>query len=104
MTADDVEGLQLETDLAAFGTKSLALVREEYGDEGEPDATTRSARQRTVQQFAADHAPLVVDGVQLQHLKACLDTESRPEELANHHEVIPDQRRRFDGRYCHARH
>ena len=59
LTADDVESLQLQTDLAAFGTKSLVLVREEDGDEDEPDAATRSARQRCMQQFAADGAVLI---------------------------------------------
>ncbi|MEC9048226.1 MAG: transcription-repair coupling factor [Planctomycetota bacterium] len=59
VTADDVDSLQLQTDLAAFGTPSHVLVREEEGEDGEPDATTRSARQRAMQQFAADGAPLV---------------------------------------------
>ena len=59
LTADDVDSLQLQTDLLAFGTRSHVLIREEEGDDGEVDATTRSARQRTMQQFAADGAPLI---------------------------------------------
>ncbi|MFN3241825.1 MAG: transcription-repair coupling factor [Planctomycetota bacterium] len=59
LTADDVDSLQLQTDLLAFGTDSHVLIREEEDDDGEVDATSRSARQRTMQQFAADRAPLV---------------------------------------------
>ncbi|HEB54021.1 MAG TPA: DEAD/DEAH box helicase, partial [bacterium] len=59
LTADDVDSLLLQTDLAAFGSASHVLVREELGDDDEVDATTRSARQRALQQFAADGAPLV---------------------------------------------
>jgi transcription-repair coupling factor (superfamily II helicase) len=35
------------------------LPREEQGDVGEPDAASRSERQRTLQHFAADKAPLI---------------------------------------------
>ncbi|MCK5945504.1 MAG: hypothetical protein KAI24_26175, partial [Planctomycetes bacterium] len=59
LTADDVDSLQLQTDLAAFGTDSHVLIREEEGDDGEPDPTSRSARQRALQQFATDGAPLI---------------------------------------------
>lgn len=59
LTADDVDSLQLQTDLAAFGTTSRVLIREEEDDDGVPDAATRSARQRAIQQFAADGAPLL---------------------------------------------
>lgn len=59
LTADDVDSLQLQTDLLAFGTESHVLIREEEGDEGKPDPTSQSARQRTIQQFAGDGAPLI---------------------------------------------
>ena len=59
LTADDVDSLQLQTDLAAFGGHSLVLPREETGDDDEPDAQTRSERQRTLQRFADDPAPLI---------------------------------------------
>jgi transcription-repair coupling factor (superfamily II helicase) len=59
LTADDVDSLQLQTDLAAFGVASHVLVREETGDDGQPDPTTRSARQRALQRHTADQAPLI---------------------------------------------
>ncbi|MBL8747942.1 MAG: transcription-repair coupling factor [Planctomycetes bacterium] len=59
LTADDVDSLQLQTDLAAFGVRSHVLPREELGDDGLPDPTSRSERQRTLQHFAADRAPLI---------------------------------------------
>ena len=59
LTADDVDSLQLQTDLAAFGINAHVLPREEVGDDGQPDATTRSARQRALQHHAADKAPLL---------------------------------------------
>jgi transcription-repair coupling factor (superfamily II helicase) len=59
LTADDVDSMQLQTDLSAFGTAGHVLVREEEGEDGAPDATTRSARQRALQQHAADGAPLI---------------------------------------------
>ncbi len=59
LTADDVDSLQLQTDLAAFGVPSHVLVREEQGDDGEPDPVTRSERQKALQHVATDHAPLL---------------------------------------------
>lgn len=59
LTADDVDSLQLQTDLRAFGENAHVLVREELGDDGEPDPGTRSQRQRALQQFAGDRAPLI---------------------------------------------
>jgi len=58
-TADDVDSSQLQTDLAAFGVPAHVLPREEQGDLGEPDAASRSERQRALQHFAADKAPLI---------------------------------------------
>ncbi len=54
LTADDVDSLQLQTDLAAFGVSAHVLPREEQGDDGQPDAATRSERQRALQRHAAD--------------------------------------------------
>lgn len=59
LTADDVDSLLLQTDLLAFGTKSHVLIREEEGDDGEIDVATRSSRQRALQQFTGDGAPLI---------------------------------------------
>ncbi len=59
LTADDVDSLQLQTDLAAFGASSHVLPRQETGDDGLPDPTTRSERQRALQRHAADQAPLL---------------------------------------------
>jgi len=59
LTADDVDSLQLQTDLAAFGTTAHVLPRQETGDDGLPDPTTRSERQRALQRHAADQAPLL---------------------------------------------
>jgi hypothetical protein len=59
LTANDVDSLQLQTDLAAFGVRSHVLPREEQGEDGSPDAATRSARQRALQLHASDQAPLL---------------------------------------------
>lgn len=59
LTADDVDSLLLQTDLLAFGTQSHVLIREEEGDDGEIDVSTRSSRQRALQQFTGDGAPLI---------------------------------------------
>ena len=59
LTADDVDSLQLQTDLLAFGVPSHVLPREEQDDTGEPDPATRSARQRALQLHTADQAPLL---------------------------------------------
>jgi len=59
LTADDVDSLQLQTDLAAFGVASHVLIREEQSDDGEADPATRSERQRALQRFASDGAPLL---------------------------------------------
>ncbi len=60
LTADDLDSLQLQTDLAAFGLSSHVLLRQEQGDDGLPDPTTKSARQRALQRHAADQTPLLV--------------------------------------------
>jgi transcription-repair coupling factor (superfamily II helicase) len=60
LTADDVDSLQLQTDLAAFGVPAHVLPRQENGDDGQADPTTTSERQRALQQHAADGAPLLV--------------------------------------------
>ncbi len=59
LTADDVDSLQLQTDMLAFAARSHVLPREETSDDGEPDAASRSERQRALVQHAADKAPLV---------------------------------------------
>jgi transcription-repair coupling factor (superfamily II helicase) len=59
LTADDVDSLLLQTDLNAFGVTSHVLVREETGDDGEPDPLTRSERQKALQHVATDHTPLL---------------------------------------------
>ena len=59
LTADDVDSMMLQMDLLAFGTKSHVLIREEESDDGEVDAVTRGARQRALQKFAGDGAPLI---------------------------------------------
>jgi transcription-repair coupling factor (superfamily II helicase) len=76
LTADDVDSLQLQTDLAAFGVPSHVLPREEIGDDGAPDATTRSERQRALQQHAADKAPLLAG------IEAMLQRVATPKSLA----------------------
>ncbi len=58
-TADDVDSLQLQTDLAAFGVASHVLPREERDDDGNPEPTTRSDRQRALQRHRADRGPLL---------------------------------------------
>ncbi len=59
LTADDVDSLQLQTDLAAFGVTAHVLPREEQGDDGQPDAATKSERQKSLQRHAADRGPLL---------------------------------------------
>lgn len=59
MTADDVDSLQLQTDLSAFGTSAHVLPREETADDGLPDPASRSERQRAMVRHAADKAPLI---------------------------------------------
>ena len=59
LTADDLDSLQLQTDLAAFGTASHVLPREETNDDGLADPVSRSERQRALVQHAADKAPLI---------------------------------------------
>ena len=68
LTADDVDSLQLQTDLAAFGVPSHVLPREEQDDTGEPDPATKSARQRAIQHHASDRAPLIA-GIEARHLR-----------------------------------
>lgn len=59
LTSDDVDSLLLQSDMQAFGGNSHVLIREEEGDDGEFDASTRSSRQRALQQFAGDGAALI---------------------------------------------
>lgn len=75
LTADDVDSLQLETDLAAFGVSSHVLPREETTDDGQPDPNTRSARQRALQHHNQDRAPLVAS------LEALLQPVATPKSL-----------------------
>ncbi len=75
LTADDVDSLQLETDLAAFGVPSHVLPREETNDDGQADPNTRSARQRALQHHTQDRAPLVAS------LEALLQRVATPKSL-----------------------
>jgi transcription-repair coupling factor (superfamily II helicase) len=75
LTADDVDSLQLQTDLAAFGAPAHVLPREELADDGTPDAATRSDRQRALVQHAADRAPLLAS------LDAMLQPVATPKSL-----------------------
>ena len=59
LTADDLDSVQLQVDLLAFGTSSHVLPCEETDDDGLPDPTSRSERQRALAQHAADKAPLI---------------------------------------------
>jgi transcription-repair coupling factor (superfamily II helicase) len=59
LTADDVDSLQLGTDLAAFGVRAHVLVRQEQGEDGLPDPTTQSERQRALQLHQQDQGPLL---------------------------------------------
>jgi transcription-repair coupling factor (superfamily II helicase) len=76
LTADDVDSLQLQTDLAAFGVPAHVLPRQEAGDDGQPDPTTRSARQKALQRHAADKAPLLCG------IEALLQPVATPKSLA----------------------
>jgi transcription-repair coupling factor (superfamily II helicase) len=76
LTADDVDSLQMQTDLAAFGVASHVLPREEQDDTGEPDAATRSARQRALQLHASDKAPLLAG------IEALLQKVATPKSLS----------------------
>jgi transcription-repair coupling factor (superfamily II helicase) len=58
VTADDVDSLLLQTDLLAFGAAAQVLPREETDDTGQPDATSRSDRQRALERFGAAASPL----------------------------------------------
>jgi transcription-repair coupling factor (superfamily II helicase) len=75
LTADDVDSLQLQTDLAAFGVASHVLPREETGDDGLPDPNTRSERQRALVQHTADGAPLLAS------IEAMLQPVATPKSL-----------------------
>ncbi|MBK8100801.1 MAG: transcription-repair coupling factor [Planctomycetes bacterium] len=59
LTADDVESLQLQMDLASFGCPCHVLPRQEIGDDGQPDAQSKSDRQRALLRFAEIRAPLL---------------------------------------------
>ena len=76
LTADDVDSLQLQTDLAAFGVASHVLPREEQDDTGEPDPATKSARQRAIQHHASDRAPLIAG------IEALLQKVATPKSLS----------------------
>ena len=76
LTADDVDSLQLQTDLAAFGVPAHVLPRQETGDDGQPDPTTRSERQKALQRHAADKAPLLCG------IEALLQPVATPKSLA----------------------
>ena len=76
LTADDVDSLQLQTDLGAFGVPSHVLPREEQDDTGQPDAASKSARQRAMQHHAADKAPLLVG------IEALLQPVATPKSLS----------------------
>lgn len=75
LTADDVDSLQIQTDLAAFGVLAHVLPRQETGDDGTPDPTTRSERQRALLHFAADRAPLIAS------IEAMLQPSATPKSL-----------------------
>ncbi len=79
LTADDVDSLQLQLDLQAFGVASHVLPREEVGDDGEPDATTRSERQRALQLHRAGKAPLLAG------IEAMLQPVATPRSLGRAH-------------------
>ncbi len=59
LTADDLDSVQLETDLGAFGGSAALLPQQETDDDGQPDANSRSARQRALARHAANRIPLV---------------------------------------------
>ena len=75
LTADDVDSMMLQNDMSAFGTNSHVLEREEEDDDGEVDATTRSNRQRALQRFANDGAPLIAS------IEAMLQPAATPSDL-----------------------
>jgi transcription-repair coupling factor (superfamily II helicase) len=75
LTADDVDSVQLQTDLAAFGIAAHVLPREETGDDGLPDPNTRSERQRALQLHGSDKAPLIAS------LEAMLQPVATPKSL-----------------------
>ncbi|MBL8733323.1 MAG: transcription-repair coupling factor [Planctomycetes bacterium] len=75
LTADDVDSLLLQTDLAAFGVEALVLPREEHDDDGQPDASTRSERQRVMQRFGDGKTPLCAS------LEALLQPVATPKSL-----------------------
>ncbi|MBM4062142.1 MAG: DEAD/DEAH box helicase [Planctomycetes bacterium] len=75
LTADDVDSLQLQTDLAAFGVRAHVLPCQQTDDDGQPEATTRSERQRALQQHALDRSPLVAS------LEAMLQPVATPKSL-----------------------
>jgi transcription-repair coupling factor (superfamily II helicase) len=75
LTADDVDSVQLQTDLAAFGIDAHVLPREETGDDGLPDPNTRSERQRALQLHDSDKAPLIAS------LEAILQPVATPKSL-----------------------
>jgi transcription-repair coupling factor (superfamily II helicase) len=76
LAADDVDSLQLQTDLAAFGVAAHVLPREERDDDGQPDPTTKSERQRALQRHAADKAPLLAG------IEAMLQPVATPKSLS----------------------
>ena len=75
LTADDVDSMMLQNDMSAFGATSHVLVREEEDDDGAVDASTRSDRQRALQRFANDGAPLIAS------IEAMLQPAATPRDL-----------------------
>ena len=75
ITADDLDSVQLQTDLAAFGAGSHVLPREETTEDGLPDPVSRSERQRALVQHAVDKAPLIAS------IEALLQPAATPRSL-----------------------
>jgi transcription-repair coupling factor (superfamily II helicase) len=59
LTADDIDSLQLQADLACFGGQAAALVRQEWNEDGQPDPQARRERQRALLATAAVNATLI---------------------------------------------
>ena len=63
ITADDVDSLQLQADLACFHTGAAVLPRQETGDDDAPEPQTRSERHRALQGASAERA-FVIAGIE----------------------------------------
>ena len=57
--ADDLDSLQLQTDMQSFGAQALVLPRQETNDEGLPDPQTRSDRHRALRRASASGSILI---------------------------------------------